>query len=119
MTNPNSTGVNSDFYSTLEHSSYVYGGSIRNSDINISVIESMNNTSIVSGGSIAGSPPPVFTSTRPFYTQRIYDLTLNKYVYYRLTNITSSPTALQTTPNNSGNLNTSSHEILLTSDELV
>jgi hypothetical protein len=119
MANYNSTGVNSDFYSTLVNSSNAYGGNIifKPNEIDFLQISSLQGVS--SAGTNTGFTNIInansFYSTI-FYVQRIYDLTLNKYVYYKLTEINTSPGSLQTTPNHSGNISLSSHEVLATSE---
>jgi hypothetical protein len=111
MANYNSTGVNSDFYSTLVTSGYVYGGSILSYDHDLSNLDLQGKAS---SGGINTFTPNMSSSSTTFYLQRIYDLTLNKYVYYKLITKTSTPDTAVTTPNHSGNLLAISHEVIST-----
>lgn len=73
-----------------------------------------------SGTSVAYQPNfGTGTTSAMMYLQRQYDLTLNQYVYYKLTFITSSPNPTQTTPNHTNNFKTDSHEVLLKITEVV
>lgn len=74
---------------------------------------------------IAGLEPVTLVER---YDQRIYDLTLGRYVYYSTEQPNATPTPDITRPNHSGNLVTTTHEVLVytpkrgtfaTSDELA
>lgn len=53
------------------------------------------------------------------YIQRIYDTSLNQYCYYKLSFKTATPQSTQTTPNHTGNLDDSTHEIIALLQEVV